>query len=230
MRWLAVLLVACVAGCGVNPIPEPPAAPELGEVTGDVCMVCDTGQVDLAGGPGSATNADAVWAVNLDGTAPPTVAEVGADGSFVLSLDVRLGDEVRVQARRGEHRSAPADLVVADGVLKPAPRPLADCFLVEPELELPDTAIGEVSTVALRLEHSCADPLAIDAIALRAPADDLALQGGPAPVVIAPGEPLDVRVELRPRAAGPREEVLLIEASSPAATRRAVTLLGRGVP
>ncbi|MGK3991011.1 hypothetical protein WME99_48640 [Sorangium sp. So ce136] len=237
MRWLAVLLVACVAGCGVNPIPEPPAAPELGEVTGAVCMVCDTGQVDLAGGPGSATDADAVWAVNLDGTAPPAVAEVGADGSFVLSPDVHLGDEVRVQARRGEHRSAPADLVVADGVLERAPRPLADCFHVEPELELPDTAIGEVSTVALRLEHSCADPLAIDAIALRAPAADLAVQGGPSggpsPVVIAPGEPLDVRVEFRPRASGPREEVLLIEASSPsvtAVTRRAVTLFGRGVP
>ncbi|WP_437627992.1 hypothetical protein [Sorangium sp. So ce1151] len=233
MRWLAVLLVACVAGCGVNPIPEPPAAPELGDVTGDVCMVCDTGPVDLAGGPGSATNADAVWAVNLDGTAPPAVAEVGADGSFFLSPDVRLGDEVRVQARRGEHRSAPVDLVVADGVLERAPRPLADCFHVEPELELPDTAAFEVSTVALRLEHSCADPLAIDAIALRAPAADLALPGGPAPVVLAPGEPLDVRVEFRPRASGLREEVLLIEASSPAVTavtRRAVTLFGRGVP
>ncbi|XXT25516.1 hypothetical protein WME94_10395 [Sorangium sp. So ce429] len=230
MRWLAVLLVAFVAGCGVNPIPEPPAAPELGDVLGDICMVCDTQTVDLAGGPGSARNADVVWAVDLDGTAPPVVAEVGADGSFVLALDAYLGDEVRVQARRGEHRSAPADLVVADGVLERAPRPLADCFHVEAELELPDTAIGEVSTGVLRLVHDCAAPLAIDAIALRAPAADLALQGGPAPVVVAPGEPLDVRVELRPRAAGPREEVLLIEASSPADTRRAVTLFGRGVP
>ncbi|XYI03983.1 hypothetical protein ACMHYB_11310 [Sorangium sp. So ce1128] len=230
MRWIAVLLVACGAGCGVNPIPEPPAAPELGDVIGDVCMVCDRSTVDLAGGPGSATNADVVWAVSLDRTAPPAVADVGADGSFALALEAYLGDEVRVQARRGEHRSAPADLVVADGVLKGAPRPLADCFHVEPELELPDTAVGEVSTVALRLEHGCADPLAIDAIALRAPAADLAVQGGPAPVVLAPGEPLDVRVEFRPRASGPREEVLLIEASSPASTRRAVTLFGRGVP
>ncbi|MGK3973456.1 hypothetical protein WMF38_17290 [Sorangium sp. So ce118] len=232
MRWLAVLLVAFVAGCGVNPIPEPPAAPELGDVSGGVCMVCDTGQVDLAGEPGSARNADAVWAVNLDGTAPPAVAEVGADGSFVLALDVHLGDEVRVQARRGEHRSAPADLVVADGVLNRAPRPLADCFHVEPELELPDTAVGEVSTGVLRLEHDCAAPLTIDALALRAPAD-LGVEDVSAPVVLAAGEPLDVRVELRPSAPGLREEVLFIEASSPAVTaviRRAVTLFGRGVP
>ncbi|WP_438031188.1 hypothetical protein [Sorangium sp. So ce233] len=230
MRWLAVLLVACVAGCGVNPIPEPPAAPELGDVIGDLCMVCDTWTVDLAGGPGSARNADEIWAVSLDGTAPPAVAEVDADGSFALALEADLGDEVRVQARRGEQRSAPADLVVAQGVLKRAPRPLADCFDVEPELELPDTAVGEVSTGVLRLEHDCAEPLVIDAIALRAPADDVGVGEVSAPVVLAPGEPRDVRVELRSSAPGPREEVLLIEVSSPAATRRAVTLFGRGVP
>ncbi len=40
MRRLAVLLVACVAGCGVNPIPEPPfeRPPALaGDVVGAVC-------------------------------------------------------------------------------------------------------------------------------------------------------------------------------------------------
>ncbi|WP_438018808.1 hypothetical protein WMF18_06890 [Sorangium sp. So ce315] len=222
--------MACAAGCGVNPIPEPPAAPELGDVTGDLCPACDEGLVDLAGGPESARNADVVWAVNLDGTAPPAVAEVAADGSFALALEAALGDEVRVQARRGDQRSAPADLVVAIGPLEPAPRPLAGCFDVAPELELPDTPVGEVSTALLRIEHGCADPLVIDAIALRAPAADLAVQAGPTPVVVAPGEPLDVLVELRPGAPGLREEVLLIEASSPAVTRRAVTLFGRGVP
>ncbi|WP_433934536.1 hypothetical protein AB3662_08055 [Sorangium cellulosum] len=230
MRWLAVLLVACVAGCGVNPIPEPPAAPELGDVIADICMVCDAWTVDLAGGPGSASNADEVWAVSLDGTAPPAVAEVGADGSFALRLEAALGDEVRVQARRGEQRSAPADLVVAQGVLEPAPRPLSDCFDVAPELELPDTAVGEVSIGAVRLEHDCAEPLVIDAIALRAPAVDIGVGEVATPVVLAPGEPRDVPVELRSSAPGLREEVLLIEVSSPAVTRRAVTLFGRGVP
>lgn len=230
MRWLAVLLVACVAGCGVNPIPEPPSAPALiGEVIGEVCDVCDVRVVDLVGGPGSVRNADIVQAVNLDGTAPPAVAEVGVDGSFVLSLEAVLGDEVRLQARRGEHRSEPEDRTVAIGALESAPRPLADCFHVEPELVLPDAAVGEVSTGVLRIEHGCAAPLAIDAIALRAPAAEF-IPGAPAPVVLAPGEPIEVRVEHRPRASGAREEVLLIEVSSPAATRRAVTLFGRGVP
>ncbi|WP_437738777.1 hypothetical protein [Sorangium sp. So ce1335] len=230
MRWLTILLAACAVGCGVNPIPEPPAAPELGDVVGRLCPVCDGEAAELVGGPGSARNADVVWAVGLDRSAPPAVAEVAADGSFVLTVEVAPGEEVRVQARRGEQRSAPEDLVVAVGPLKRAPRPLAGCFDVAPELELPDAPVGEVSAAVLRIEHGCADPLAIDAIALRAPAADLAVQGGAAPVVVAPGEPLDVRVELRPGAPGLREEVLLIEASSPAVTRRAVTLFGRGVP
>ncbi|WP_437677855.1 hypothetical protein [Sorangium sp. So ce131] len=224
-------MVACVAGCGVNPIPEPPSTPELlGDVVGVGCDVCDREVIDLAGGPGSVRNADVVWAVNLDGTAPPEVAAVGVDGSFLLPLEASFGDEVRLQARRGESRSEPADLIVADGVLESAPRPLADCFHVEPELALADTAVGEVSTGALRLEHGCAAPLAIDAITLRAPSAELSLQGGTAPVVLAPGESMDVPVEFRPSAPGAREEVLLIEVSSPAATRRAVTLFGRGVP
>ncbi|WP_437816345.1 hypothetical protein [Sorangium sp. So ce1078] len=231
MRWLAVLLVACVAGCGVNPIPEPPSAPALaGDVVGAICDECDGAPMDVTGGPGSARDADAVWAVNLDGTAPPAVAEVGADGSFALSLEAGLGNEVRLQARRGELRGEPVDLVAADGVLAGAPRPLEGCFHVEPELALTDTAVGDVSAGVLRLEHDCAAPLAIDAIALRTPAPELSLQGALAPVVLAPGEPLEVRVELRPRASGPREEVLLVEVSSPEVTRRAVTLFGRGVP
>ncbi|AUX39669.1 hypothetical protein SOCE26_010640 [Sorangium cellulosum] len=229
--WAAVLLVACVAGCGVNPIPEPPLTPELvGDVVGVGCAACDRETIELAGGPGSVRNADVVWAVNLDGTAPPEVADVGVDGSFVLSLDAFFGDEVRLQARRGEIRSEPADRIVVEGVLESAPRPLADCFVVEPELALADTAVGEVSTGALRIEHGCAAPLSIDAITLRAPSADFSLQGGTAPVVLAPGEPMDLRVELRPSASGVREEVLLIEVSSPAAARRAVTLFGRGVP
>lgn len=231
MRRIAVVLMACVAGCGVNPVPEPPAAPELvGEVIGALCDVCDAEVIDLAGGPGSVRNADTVWAVNLDGTAPPAVAAVGADGSFVLSLEARLGDEVRLQARRGELRSAPSDRIVADGVLERAVHPLADCFRVAPERALADTAVGEATTGVLRIEHGCEEPLAIDAIALRAPAEELVIQGTPAPVVLEPGEPLEVRVAFRPRASGAREEVLLIEVSSPAATRRAVTLFGRGVP
>lgn len=231
MRWIAVLLVVCGAGCGVNPIPEPPSAPEIvGEVVGAYCDACDDPEIDLTGGPGSVKNADTVWAVNLDGIQPPVVAEVAADGSFALSLEAATGNEVRLQARRDEKRSEPTDWIAANGVLERARRPLADCFRVAPELALADTPVGAASTGSLRIEHGCAAPLAIDTIALRVPTADFTLPGAPAPVVLAPGDSLEVPVEFRPGASGAREEVLLIEVSSPEATRRAVTLFGRGLP
>ncbi|WP_437572332.1 hypothetical protein [Sorangium sp. So ce542] len=231
MRWLAVLLVACVAGCGVNPIPEPPSAPAFaGDVVGAICDECDGAPMDVTGGPGSVKGADLVWAVNLDRTGAPVVAPVEEDGSFALQIDAFRGHELRLQARRGAARSAPADLVAGGGVLVPAPRPLAGCFQVEPELALPETAAGAVSARALPLVHTCAAPLAIDAIALRAPAPGYLLEGATAPVTLEAGEAADVRVVFQPVEDATREEVLLIEVSSPEASRRAVTLFVRDAP
>ncbi|WP_437336833.1 hypothetical protein [Sorangium sp. So ce394] len=231
MRWLAVLLVACVAGCGVNPIPEPPSAPALaGDVVGAMCDECDGALMDVTGGPGSVEGADLVWAVNLDRAVAPVVAPVEEDGSFALQIDAIRGHELRLQARRGAARSAPADLVARSGVLEPAPRPLADCFRVEPELALPEPAVGAVSTRTLPLVHTCAAPLAIDAIALRAPAPGYLLEGATAPVVLEAGEVTDLRVVLQPVEDETREEVLLIEVSSPEVSRRAVTLFVSDAP
>ncbi|WP_437591648.1 hypothetical protein [Sorangium sp. So ce1000] len=233
MRWLAVLLVACVAGCGVNPIPEPPfeRAPALaGDVVGKVCDECDGAPLKLTGAPGSVTDADLVWAVNLDGTAPPVVAPVADDGSFALDIDGIRGDELRLQARRGALRSEPADLIAGAGVLEPSPRPLDGCFQVERELGLPETSVGAVSIRTIQLVHACSAPLAIDSIALRAPAPEYSLEGAAAPVVLEAGSVEDLRVVYRPTAAAAREEVALIEVSSPEVFRRAVTLFVRDAP
>ncbi|XXX79445.1 hypothetical protein WMF30_11780 [Sorangium sp. So ce134] len=231
MRWLAVLLVACVAGCGVNPIPEPPSAPALaGDVVGALCDECDGALMDVTGGPGSVKGADLVWAVNLDGTGGPVVAPVEEDGSFALQIDAIRGQELRLQARRGALRSAPADLVAGGGVLEPAPRPFADCFRLQQELALPETAVGAVSTRTLQLVHTCAAPLAIDAIALRAPAPGYLLEGATAPAVLEAGDLAEVRVVFQPVEDEAREEVLLIEVSSPEVSRRAVTLFVRDAP
>ncbi|WP_437283576.1 hypothetical protein WME90_07750 [Sorangium sp. So ce375] len=233
MRWLAVLLVACAAGCGVNPIPEPPfeRPPALaGDVVGAVCDECDGAPLELAGGPGSVTDADVVWAVNLDGTAPPVVAPVADDGSFALQIDGVRGNELRLQARRGARRSAPMDLLAGAGVLEPSPRPLAGCFRVEQELALPETDVGAMSIGTLALVHTCGAPLAIDSIALRAPAPEYSLEGTAAPVVLDAGSVAELRVVYRPAEAATREEVALIEVSSPEVFRRAVTLFVTGAP
>jgi len=231
MRRLLAISAVVLAGCAVDPLPEPPAEPELvGEFHGETCLVCDA-QAKLAGGPGSVQSADSIWVVNLDGTGPPQTAPVQSDGSFELFVSALDGDEIRLQARQDELRSAPIDLVMAvDGVLEPAPRPLEDCFQLSAELAMPDTTVGGSATRTLRLEHTCAAPLSLELVALRAPSADFAVAAPGTPLVLASGEFIDVAIELHPAAAGLREEVLLVEVSSPAADRRAVTLFGNGIP
>jgi hypothetical protein len=232
MRRLLAISALVLAGCTVDPLPEPPSAePELvGEFHGETCLVCDA-QGKLAGGPGSVESADSIWVVNLDGTEPPQTAPVKSDGSFELFVSALDGDEIRLQARKGDLRSEPIDLVMAvDGVLELAPRPLDDCFLLAPELQLPDTAVASSAPAIVRLEHTCDAPLSLELIGLRAPTPDFEVAAPGTPLVLASGEFVDVAVEMHPSAGGLREEVLLVEVSSPAVDRRAVTLFGDGIP
>jgi hypothetical protein len=227
MRRL-LFIVALLTGCGVNPLPVPPGPePELGgDISGSTCLACD-GTIRIAGEAGSAKNADAVWIVNLDGQAAPALVPVADDGSFEAMIAASPGDEVRLQARRDELRSEPLDLAVSiDAVLAPAPRPLADCFVVAPELELEDAAAGATSSATLALSHDCDTALTIESIALRAPAPPFEVTAPAAPFDLAPGETVTVTIRLSPDTAGLVEEVLLIEVASSEMDRRPVTLFG----
>ncbi|MEJ7730362.1 MAG: hypothetical protein WKG00_14230 [Polyangiaceae bacterium] len=229
MRRFAALFAVLAVGCGVDPLPEPPApAPQLlGDFDGGVCSACD-GQASVSGASGSVVDADSVWAVNLDREAPPVVVPVASDGSFGLFLPAIEGDEIRIQARRDDLRSTPLDLVmlVAGGVDE-APRPLSDCFVLPLELAFADTAIGGLTAGSVRIEHGCAAPLQVDAVVLRAPSSDFSVSVPTLPIVLAPGEFLDVAIDFSPPGAGLREEVLLIEVSQPEVDRRPITLFGR---
>lgn len=231
MRRLLALGVLALAGCGVDPLPEPPAAPKLvGDVVTDACPVCD-GQTRIHAGPGSVVDADTIWVADLDQPLPIVTAPVANDGSFEVFFDAIEGDELRLQARRGDLRSAPVDLLMpASGVLEPAPRPLADCFTLAAELALDDTAVAQSSTATIRVEHTCSGALTVDSIALRAPSADLGVSAPGTPLVLAPGDFVDVAIDFHPTTTGLREEVLIVEVSAPAADRRAVTLFGRGHP
>jgi hypothetical protein len=229
MRRFAALFAMLAVGCGVDPLPEPPGpGPELiGGFEGGVCTECD-GQARLAGGPGSVLDADSIWVVNLDRGAPPVVVPVADDGSFGLLLHAIEGDEIRIQARRDELRSTPRDLVVPlDGALEDAHRPLADCFVLPPELAFADTDIGDTTSQTVRIEHSCAAPLQLDAVVLRAPTSDYVVSAPALPIVLAAGEFVDVAIDFSPPGAGLREEVLLVEVSQPEVDRRPITLFGR---
>ena len=155
MRRFALLFAILGVGCGVDPLPDPPVTePSLvGGFDGGVCAQCD-GQAKLSGGPGSVVAADVLWAVNLDLETPPVTVPVDADGSFAFFLDAVEENEIRLQARSGDLRSAPLDVVMPfEGGVQPASRPLADCFVVQPELELADAAV-EIGRASCR-ERVC---------------------------------------------------------------------------
>jgi hypothetical protein len=231
MRRIGAFLAMWLVGCGVNPLPEPPGAPELvGDVSGDGCSVCD-GPLRIVGGPGSVENADHVWAVALDGAEPPVIADVADDGSFEIFVPAQVGEEIRLQARRGSERSEPIDLVAREtGVLPSAPRPFADCFALDAELGLDGAAVGASTSRVVTLRNGCAEALTVETIALRAPTPDFTVQAPATPLVLAPNDTVDVPVTFAPSAAGLREEVLLFEVSLPQRDRRPVTVFGRGDP
>ncbi len=124
----------------------------------------------------------------------------------------------------------PVDLIAGRGALEPSPRPLAGCFEVERELALPEAAVGAMSSSAVALAHSCGAPLAIDEDRAARPGPRVQPRGTAAPVVLEAGSAGELRVVYRPTEAAAREEVALIEVSSPEVLRRAVTLFVPGAP
>jgi hypothetical protein len=225
--WTPALLALGLAACSVNPVPEPPAKPDTsGPIAADGCLQCD-GAILLSG---SATNADVIWAVNLDRQEPPSVADIAADGSFVVAIGATTGDELRIQARRDEVRSDPRDYLVPDqGDLVAVARPLFDCLPAPLELELGTVAIGAPpATSTIDLVNGCGDAVTLAAIGLRAPAPELVVSSSAPPVALADGASELVQIDFAPVLPGPREEILLVEITAPVPDRRAVTLLGRG--
>lgn len=225
--WPSALIALGLAACSVNPVPEPPAKPETsGPISADGCLSCD-GAILLSG---SAKHTDVIWAVNLDRQDPPSVVDVGADGSFVLAIWATTGDELRVQARRDELSSEPIDYTVPDqGDLVPVVRPLFDCLPAPLELELGTVAIGAPpATSTIDLANGCGDSVTLAAIGLRAPAPELVVSSSAPPVTLANGVSEPVQIDFAPVLPGPREEILLVEITAPVPDRRAVTLLGRG--
>jgi hypothetical protein len=228
----ALLFGALLAGCVVNPVPEPPSAPELfgRHLHGVPCGPCD-GPAVVKGERGATRSAETVSAVNLDTSDAPVFEPVRLDGSFRIVVDALSGDEIRVRALRDDLRSAPVDLLLLpSGLLRPVSRPLASCLVVEPELSFGDRAVGGAASRTLRVAHTCPEPVQVAAIALRASASDFTLDAEAAPITLNAGDFVDLRATFEPSTTGLREDLLIIDIAAPERDRRVVTLVGRGVP
>jgi hypothetical protein len=229
--FLLAAMLLTASSCAVNPVPEPPATPTLGGPVDWVdCAPCD-GKTRVEAGPGATTDATTVWAVNLDGMDPPTEAAVAPDGSFTIDLFLAVGNELRLQARNGDRRSAPLDLrLESGGTLAPAPRPFADCFVLAPELDFGTVGVAQAVQQTITLSHDCPATLTVSRAGLRAPSTALSVQAPAVPFTLAPSAASELTITLDAPSAGVVEEILLIETSSPQWDRRAVTLMGNAQP
>lgn len=229
-RHLLPLLVL-LAGCSISPVPEPPATPPSldSQVGVAFCNSCDAPFI-LQGGPGAVRDATRVWAVNLDQTQPPVTVDVAEDGSYKLFIFGEVGNEVRLQARRDDQRSQPVDVVLAnDGPLALAPRPLASCFQVATDLDFGPQAPGDKVSRTITLTHTCAAPLTLSRISLRAPSTSLSIVAPATPLELGAGS-VQIDVSYTAQPGGNDEEVLLVETSAPSKDRRAIDLAGRAAP
>lgn len=221
---LALLLVALPA-CGVSPQPSPPnldvdavAEPP----TGGVGLPAFTGLVDPPEG--------VVVVTHLDGTEPPVAEPVRDDGTFSVTAIGPIGNEHRVQARAGAARSVPVDLV-GEGepaTLSPAPRPLADCFVVSPafEVDFGDVPVGGRAERRVSITNDCGAPLTLMTPRLRIASP--AFEVLDAPTEIPDGEAVELVLAATPTEAGPVEAVVFLESSSPTPDRRPLTLFATG--
>jgi len=176
------------------------------------------------GEPGAVSDPDAQgWLVNLDRAEPAVLFDINDDGSFSAGVEASAGEELRLQLRRGDVRSAPLDFVlVSDSAttIVPSTRALGSCLIVEPATQLGLRAPGP-TTRSLLVSNDCAEPVQLAPIALRlpdAPYTVLSVDG----VLLEPGGQHAVEVEL-PGEASP-DEILFVEADSPARDRRPITL------
>jgi hypothetical protein len=225
-RWIAA--AACLStlapACSISPMPEPPAEQpkvDLGGLT--TKLPTDHNDViGIQGGPGAASPAGAVVrAFNLDTTDPPSESVVQPNGSFLVVLTMSVGQEGRIQVLAGTERSTPLDFVAVGTDLPPvaAERPLTECLLLAPALELDAATVG-----AVEVTSQCGAPVTIVAPYLRRTVAGFQVgAGGSWPAVLDTGEAVSVPVDFQANP-GTLEEIFFIEATLPQNDRRPVTV------
>lgn len=209
MALRSIVAWVLVLGCAGTP-PDPPdiARMELTPVT-----PIDGEHVLILGTRESAEPGAGVIAVDLDRAHDLTRGMVAADGSFLVEVPGGEGDVMRVQLEVDGLRSDAIDMVAGFGAAVAPERAIA-CVHVPTEIDL-------ARERDLVIENECEEPIVVDAIALRRPAEldvEAAL-----PAAIGAGETL--RVTLAPR--GAVDEILFVHLTDPALDRRAVSVFAR---
>ena len=217
MRLATLLLFVLPFACTGTPQPDPPNI-ELPRVTTPL-PPRGIGEIRLLGGPGAISPPGAgLWAVDLDGDAPPVTLPSAADGSFDGNVVGADGDAFRLQVVAGDARSEPVDVVLAVGSpIVPLAHALGGCLRAPLELEVSTTAPASVA-----ITNACGADVVLGAVRVRTSPSPFSVVTSP--TSIAAGETAEISVELTAEPA--TDEVLRIEIVSPAADLLATTLIG----
>ncbi|KYF53130.1 hypothetical protein BE08_12545 [Sorangium cellulosum] len=221
---VGALLAVLVGGCVVSPQPSPPVHDPIldaGLVGVPEGIKVFHDQISLQGQPGAVEPAGGVVVVtNLDSLDAPVLAEVGADGGFLVTMTASEGQVLRIQVKQEERRSAPLDLLLAGSPISGTNRTLDHL----PCLEI-DTWVsfeGGAGARDVGVRNTCDEDVAIDAPRLRRGAAPFSVSPAAPFVVPAGGEAV---VTVRADGGGvEREDVLFLDVTSPEPGRRALTL------
>ena len=188
-------------------------------------QLVDGTTITILGGPGAVSTADATVSVtNLDSTAPPERVSVAADGSFEANVEASVGDEVRILAWHDYLASDPVDARVGPDSLVPVDRSTL-CWHVEPTTHVwfVDTSVSDVT-----ISNACDAELVLSRVAPRREPGPFSVADAPERLAVGAGASFTLAYS--PSGAPLDEDVLLIETSTPEATRRPLTLVGEVAP
>jgi hypothetical protein len=227
LQNLIGLLVAGIVGasCVVSPQPTPPDSVLVGNLIGlnpGTELAKDV--IGFQGAPGAVDPPTGVVVVtDLDATDTPSIATVQPDGSFFIAVPGQPGETFRFQAKNGNARSAPFDVIVGSSGADITP--LAQqpgCLALEPGNWLALDGAGSMRDLVLR--NDCSGPLALAAPHLRRglAGFSFALDVSTPPLTLAAGATATITVQAGDGAEV--EDVLYLDATGPTAVRRAVTL------
>ena len=228
--FLFLLAPLFVVGCIATPIPEPPNIdpPNPDAMTGQVLSSVEGKDILFTGHAGAATADTDLWAVNLNRSDPPELVEVWEDGSFEVTLPGDAGDELRLQLRRDEARSAPIDVIARD-LETPVPVTRDECLVLDPSLELGFGAvyIDGNAPGSITVRNNCTEEVVVTDLGMRIDTGDFIIDSSP-PISIDSGSSGTVEVSFTPTGTGLIEELLFVYATGSVNDRWPVMLVGRG--
>ena len=205
------------ASCGpgvATPVPEPPTLrlDHVGPAGKDSNPQPAANGTHIYGSPGAAPVGAIVRVTNLDGKAPPSVANVVADGSFDVVLNVVSGQELRFDWLRGSERGAPQDahFVVDAPTFHLEPSARFACVRLTPGFAVD---FGITSLQTLVLGDDCAATVSLSGPRSRLGLPDFTLATA-LPLDVAPSGEAALSLSFRRSQTTAREDTLFFDVSN----------------